>query len=186
MSGAMFVSAAMSANEPMSKSGDFEYHPMSVDDALASPMAKQKLDGTVKFFFGAAPHPAVAQSLKDVVFKEKAGFMKTRATSCNEAFVTVLADFQERAKSKGADAVINLRSSFKKQEVTIDKTFACYPGGFRVGVVLKGELVKLAPVSAAPEAAPAAVPGAAPAAVPEAAPAPQAAPAPSPTSASNE
>ena len=116
---------------------------VTIADVMASADAKEKLDGTVKFYFGDATHPTVVQSFKEYAVKEKAGFLQSNASGCNEAAVNVLRSFQAGAKALGGNAVINIRSFYKKNEIKIDTAIPCYPGGMRVGVTLKGEVVKL-------------------------------------------
>lgn len=76
-----------------------EFISLNVDNSLATPYAK-KLDGTVKFYFGSAPHAAVTESYGFFVFREKAGLFKSDDAACNQVFIDALYDFQKRVKAK--------------------------------------------------------------------------------------
>lgn len=118
---------------------------LDLAQALAAPDTKASIDGSVKFFFGNSTHPAIAKHLGEAVSNKKAnGFGKKGTKGCERAFLDALIQFQKKAKSLGADAVINLNSYYKKNEVVIDKTVECHSGLLMDGVALKGEFVKLA------------------------------------------
>jgi uncharacterized protein YbjQ (UPF0145 family) len=59
--------------------------------------------------------------------------------------LSALITLQERAHTEGGNAVINIKSFYKKQEVSYDKEFECHVGTFVSGVALKGDVVKLKP-----------------------------------------
>ncbi len=55
-----------------------------------------------------------------------------------------LVEIQERARSHGGNAVINIKSYFRRNEVKDDSRYECHVGFLMSGVALKGEVVKLA------------------------------------------
>lgn len=117
---------------------------LPVSAALAVPEAKQKLDGTVAFYFGNTPHGAVSKTFGNFTSNKKGNaFGSSDAKTCNHVLLSALISFQERAKSLGGDAVINLHSYYKKNEVSYDNDFECHVGAFVSGVALKGDVVKL-------------------------------------------
>jgi uncharacterized protein YbjQ (UPF0145 family) len=50
---------------------------------------------------------------------------------------------QQRAKELGADAVVNIVSNYKNEEMSSETEFECHDGAMMSGVALKGEFVKL-------------------------------------------
>lgn len=118
---------------------------LSVADALASAEAKQKLDGSVAFYFGQTAHPPIKQSFGETVTNRKSNaFGKNDAETCYHVLLSALIALQEKAQSQGGDAVINIHSYYKKQDVSYDDRFECYVGFLMSGVTLKGDVVKLA------------------------------------------
>jgi uncharacterized protein YbjQ (UPF0145 family) len=118
---------------------------LDLAQALATPDAKANLDGSVKFYFGQAAHPQVSKHLGEAITNKKAnGFGRSDTRGCDRAFVDAMIRLQRRAKDLGGDAVININTYNKKDEVVIDKTVECRSGFLMDGVTLKGEVVKLA------------------------------------------
>ncbi len=139
---AVVLCAALPASSAMAADDIVQ---LDLAQAMAAPDTLAKIDGSVKFYFGNSAHPAVAKHLGEAVSNKKAnGFGKKSTKGCERAFLDALVQFQKKAKSLGADAVINLNSYYKKNEVVIDKTVECHSGFLMDGVALKGEFVKLA------------------------------------------
>ena len=120
-------------------------HLMPVDAALGSADGQKALDGSVAFYFGKTSHPAVARSLGVYSTNKKTNsFNKSDIEACNWVFLSAMISLQDRAKKEGGDAVINIKSYYKKNEQSHDAEFECYAGSFVTGVALQGEVVKLA------------------------------------------
>jgi uncharacterized protein YbjQ (UPF0145 family) len=51
--------------------------------------------------------------------------------------------FQERAASLGGNAIINIRSYYKKNEVSSETQYECGSGALMSGVTFQGEVVRL-------------------------------------------
>jgi uncharacterized protein YbjQ (UPF0145 family) len=118
---------------------------VNVAEAMATPEYQQKLDGSVKFYFGNSPHAAVAQTYGNVVTNKKTnGFAKSAGEACRHVLLSALIALQDEARSLGGNAVINVHSYFKRHEVSNDTQAECYKGFFVAGVALKGDVVKLA------------------------------------------
>lgn len=118
---------------------------MPVKPALETPDAKEKLDGSVSFYFGDTPHPKVVENFGEFVSNKKTNaFGKSDAETCQRVVLSNFIEFQERAKSFGANAVINITSYFRRNEVKDDNSYECHIGFLMSGVALKGEVVKLA------------------------------------------
>jgi uncharacterized protein YbjQ (UPF0145 family) len=118
---------------------------MPIHDAMVTPDAQQKLDGSVKFFFGDTPHPAILKSFATLVANEKTNSVnKTALHACQWAFLSALMKFQKRAEQLGANAVVNIHSYYKREDVSSDTTIQCHDGFLMTGVALRGNFVKLA------------------------------------------
>lgn len=118
---------------------------VNVSEAMATPDYQQKLNGSVKFYFGDTPHPAVAENLGDVVTNKKTnGFAKSAGEACQWVLLSALIALQDDARSRGGNAVINIKSYFKRNEVSHDTQAECYKGFFVASLALKGDVVKLA------------------------------------------
>jgi uncharacterized protein YbjQ (UPF0145 family) len=118
---------------------------MPIAEALATPDAQQKLDGSVKFFFGETAHPAVVHSFGILVANEKTNSLnKSAKRGCEWAFLSALVKFQRRATQLGANAVVNIHSYYDKQDISSETSFQCHDGFLITGVALRGDFVKIA------------------------------------------
>ncbi|MDZ4381292.1 MAG: hypothetical protein U0942_08135 [Parvibaculum sp.] len=118
---------------------------MPVKPALETPDAKQKLDGSVSFYFGDTPHPPILENYGEVVSNKRTNaFAKSNAETCQRVVLSNFIEFQERAKALGGNAVVNVTSYFRRNEVRDDDRYECHVGFLMSGVALKGDVVKLA------------------------------------------
>ncbi len=112
--------------------------------ALESADAKEKLNGSVKFFFGDQKHPAPVRDLGTRTSNKKTNaFNKSDNEACDRAFLSALITFQETALRDGGNAVINLKSVTKNEDFSSETEYACNTGTFTGGVALRGDIVKL-------------------------------------------
>ncbi len=117
-----------------------------VADAMATPDAKARLNMGVQFFFGNTAHPPVAQSFGEFMSNKKTnGTNKSDKEACEWAFLSAMLSFQQRAVSVGGNAVINIKSYYKQNEVSSETQYECGSGALMSGVTFKGEVVKLQP-----------------------------------------
>jgi uncharacterized protein YbjQ (UPF0145 family) len=120
-------------------------HMMPIAPAMQVSDAQEKLDGSVKFFFGSQKHPKVLSKLgSDVANRKTNAFGKADGTACNWAFLSALIALEKRALALGANAVVNIVSYYKKNEVSSVTDFECHAGAIMAGVALKGDFVKIA------------------------------------------
>jgi hypothetical protein len=117
--------------------------PLSIPDALAIPAAQQKLDGSVKFYFGKSAHPAVLSELGPTVADAHTNANKDDFAACSWVFLSALILLQNNAHAAGANAVINIDSYYKQVDVSSETTVPCHKGFFVAGISLKGDLVKI-------------------------------------------
>ena len=113
-------------------------------DALSTVAAQSKLQG-IDFYFGDQKHPEVLKDFGEFNTNKKTNaFNKSDKQACEWAFLSALLQLQERARNLGANAVINIRSNYRNNEVVSETEYQCGAGHIFAGVALKGRIVKLA------------------------------------------
>ena len=113
-------------------------------DALSTVAAQSKLQG-IDFYFGDQKHPEVLKDFGEFNTNKKTNaFNKSDKRACEWAFLSALLQLQERARNLGANAVINIRSNYRNNEVVSETEYQCGAGHIFAGVALKGRIVKLA------------------------------------------
>ena len=113
-------------------------------DALSTVAAQNRLQG-IDFYFGDQKHPEVLKDLGEFNTNKKTNaFNKSDKQACEWAFLSALVQLQERARNLGANAVINIRSNYRNNEVVSETEYQCGAGHIFAGVALKGRIVKLA------------------------------------------
>lgn len=118
---------------------------LPVQPVLNSSDAREKLDGSVQFFFGATAHPRIKTNLGSFTTNKKTnGFGKSHEEACSWVLLSALIELQERAQKLGGNAVVNIVSYYKRNEVRSNSQFECHSGAIMAGVALKGDVVKLA------------------------------------------
>lgn len=144
MKKALAVALIALASVQAAHARDTEYK-LPLADVLAMPEAEGKLDGSVKFFLAGGKTPKVLQKLGDDMSNKKTnGVGKDDETACRWAALSALVAFQEKAKSLGANAVVDLVSYYKRNTFTSPTDYECHAGGIVVGVTLKGSYAKIA------------------------------------------
>lgn len=119
-------------------------HMMSIETALQTPAAKEKLSHTIKFYFGSQQPAGIVKRLgTDVSNRKTNAFGKSDLEVCNWVFLSALLSLQERAEKLGANAVINIESYYKKRPMSSATQFECHTGAIMAGVALKGEFVRI-------------------------------------------
>lgn len=119
-------------------------HRFSLEEALNTEAAKEKLDGSVKFYFFGQSTPKVKTKLQVAATNKKTNaFNKSDKEACEWAFLSAMLQLQLKAKELDADAVIDIHSFYKKDTFKSSTEYECHAGGFVAGVALKGEFVKL-------------------------------------------
>lgn len=112
---------------------------LPLHDLINSPEAKAAgIDGSVRFFL-AGEKVNVQQRLgEDVTNKKTNAANKSDAEACNWVALSALKALQDGAKSRGANAVVDVVSYYKKNEFKSTTNFECYAGAILAGVALKG------------------------------------------------
>lgn len=119
-------------------------HILPIAAAMATKDADEKLEGSVKFFFGKQEYPKViAKFGSDVSNRKTNAFGKSDEKACNWAFLSAMIALERRAKQLGANAVVNIVSYYRKVEMSSMTDFECHAGAVIAGVALKGDFVKI-------------------------------------------
>jgi uncharacterized protein YbjQ (UPF0145 family) len=118
---------------------------LPIAPALEAKDAKEKLDGSVKFYFGDQPTPNVLTKLgTDVTNQKTNAFGKSDERACNWVFLSAMIQLDKRAKQLGANAVVNIVSYYQKNVMSSPTEFECHAGTVIAGVALRGDFVKIA------------------------------------------
>ncbi|MCH7378943.1 MULTISPECIES: hypothetical protein [Acinetobacter] len=117
-------------------------HNLDFKAAVDRAVADGTLDGTVKFYLkGTKSGGKVLE--QDIVTNQKTnGFGKSAEKSCDWVLRSALIQLDKAAKARGANAVTNIVSYFKKNESQNSTTYQCYKGMAVASVALKGDIVK--------------------------------------------
>lgn len=116
-----------------------------LEDVINSQTAKDKLDPSIKLYFGRQKHPKVANELREWKTNKKTnGFNKSDKEACEWVFLSAVLELQERAKKEGGNAVVGIKSNYKNIERSSETEYMCGSGALMSGVALKGTVVKLA------------------------------------------
>lgn len=117
---------------------------LPIADALASANAKAQLSEDIKLFFGKQAHPKPAQTFGTFTSNKKTNFFnKSDKEGCEWAFLSAMITFQQRARQLGGNAVINIKSTYRKGNFESETEYECGAGAVVGGVTFQGEIVKL-------------------------------------------
>ncbi|MBQ0785633.1 MAG: excinuclease ATPase subunit [Amphritea sp.] len=117
----------------------------SIQDAMQSADFQERLDPSIRFYFGTQNHTKTLQSYGNFTTnKNTNAFGKSDGEACRWVFLSALLTLQERAKTEGGNAVINIVSYYMKEKNSSNREFECHAGAIMAGVALNGDVVKLA------------------------------------------
>jgi uncharacterized protein YbjQ (UPF0145 family) len=116
----------------------------SIADALASEQAKNILGTEIQFYFGDQAHGAIVRSFSEFGTSQKTnGSNKSDKEACEWAFLSAMKAVRDKAKSVGANAVVNIRSNYRNNTSSSSTTFKCGSGMLISGVALLGDVVEI-------------------------------------------
>lgn len=111
-------------------------------DIVGTDKAKQALLD-VPYYFAGQDHPAVSSKWGEIGTNKKTNaFGKSDDEACQWVLLSAIKALQEAARSRGYDAVVNIRSNYKNNEFSSATEYRCGAGNIIAGVALKGDLVK--------------------------------------------
>lgn len=101
------------------------------------------IDGSVRFYL-AGEKVNVQQRLgEDVTNKKTNAANKSDEEACRWVALSALRALQDGAKSRNANAVVDIVSYYKKNEFKSTTNYECYAGTLMAGVALKGTYAKV-------------------------------------------
>ena len=116
---------------------------LPAETAAKSSAAKGLLD--VPYFLAGQKHPAVAKELGEFrTNKRTNAFNKSDEEACQIAFLSGVIALQERARKEGGNAVIDIKSVTKNNDLTSATDYRCVVGAIVANVALSGKVVQLA------------------------------------------
>lgn len=103
------------------------------------------IDGSVRFYLAGQKTPRVASRMGDDVTNKKTNAAnKSDEQACRWVALSALKALQDGARSRGANAVVDIVSYYKKNEFKSASHYECYAGTILAGVALKGTYAKVA------------------------------------------
>jgi hypothetical protein len=113
-----------------------------VEEALKNGQAGNLLD--VPYFMVGQTHPKAKTTKGEFKANRRTNaFNKSDRESCSVAFLSALIALQERARTEGGNAVIDVYSVTKNDTLKSATTFRCAAGNFVSNVVLMGTVAEL-------------------------------------------
>lgn len=119
-------------------------HMLSIEEAMNTPAARERLDPDIRFFFAGAPHGEVMTEHGNFVTNKKTNaFNKSDEEACRWVMLSALISLQDRVRTEGGNAVINIESYYKRQPMASSSEYECHAGAIMAGVALRGDVVTL-------------------------------------------
>jgi hypothetical protein len=118
-------------------------HMMLISNAIESVDAPEKPSGSIKFLFGTDKPPKVKTITNQRLIRKSSLRASSNVTACNQAFMSILTAFEQKAKEMGANAVVNIVSSYGRQQMASATHFECHEGSGYMAVALRGDFVTL-------------------------------------------
>ena len=113
-------------------------------DAISSENFKAKLDGNVRFFFGGQKHAEPVKHFGTFTANKKTNALnKGDKEGCEWVLLDAMLGLQERARKEGGNAVVNIHSVYRNDDLASETEYECGVGTFVTGVALRGDVVKL-------------------------------------------
>lgn len=111
----------------------------SLQELLASPQAREAgIDGSVRFYLAGQPVSVQQRFGDDVTNRKTNAANKSDEEACRWVALSALLALQSGAKSRGANAVVDIVSYYRKNEFRSASNYECHAGTFVAGVALKG------------------------------------------------
>ena len=116
----------------------------SIKEAMAANNAKNTLGNDVSYYFGGQSHSSPSKNLGDIRTSRKTNaFNKSDLQACQWVFLSAMISLRDQAIKAGGNAVVNIQSNYKNNQVSSTETFQCGAGAFIAGVALTGTIVTL-------------------------------------------
>ena len=120
-------------------------HLLPIRDVIKMGRANGSLGNDIGLYFGPQSHPPVRARLANRVITNKKTNMINRSdrTACRRVMLSALIQLQERARREGGNAVINIKSYYKRRTYSSASQYECHSGDVLSGVTLRGDVVRL-------------------------------------------
>ncbi len=116
----------------------------SIESAMSTSSSKQKLNRGYTFKFGEQSHGNITANYGEFQTNKKTNaFGKSDKQACEWVFLSAMISFQDRITTEGANAVVNIRSYYKKNTMSSATEFECGNGAIMAGVTFIGDIVTL-------------------------------------------
>lgn len=116
----------------------------SLQELVSSQAAKDAgIDGSVRFYLAGQPVSVQQRLGEDVTNKKTNAANKSDAEACRWVALSALRALQDGARSRGANAVVDIVSYYRKNEFKSSTNYECWAGTFVAGVALKGTYAKV-------------------------------------------
>ena len=117
------------------------FHDLDVAKARAEGAGHENVSDLPIYMHG-QNHPAVAEDLGVFTANRSTNAAnKSDEAACQIAFLSAVISLQDRARSLGAHAVIDVRSVTRNQKLESPTQYRCVAGTFVAGVALEGRMV---------------------------------------------
>lgn len=121
-----------------------DHNRYSIDEAMNISAAQEKLNKGYTYRFGSQSHAPVTANHGEFMSNKKTNAVgKSDEFACQWAFLSAMLSFQDRIAKEGGNAVINIRSYYKKNDFRSDTEFECGNGAIMAGVTMIGDVVTL-------------------------------------------
>ncbi len=116
----------------------------SLKELLESPQAREVgIDGSVRFYLAGQSVKVQQRFGEDVTNKKTNAANKSDEEACRWVALSALLALQNGARSRGANAVVDIVSYYKKNEFRSSTHYECYAGAILAGVALKGTYARV-------------------------------------------
>lgn len=115
---------------------------LPIATAMNMPLAQNKLNNGIQFYFGYQQHPQVQKKLGTAAFPSD-GRGKPGELACNRAFLTSMLAIENDARERGANAVVGIASFSNHHEMMNPTEFECHLDNNIATVSMKGDFVKI-------------------------------------------
>tara|TARA_R110002124_G_scaffold61789_2_gene169060 strand:+ start:5878 stop:6321 length:444 start_codon:yes stop_codon:yes gene_type:complete len=116
----------------------------SIEEAMGARAAKTKLDKGYSFQFGPEVEGKILENHGEFRSNKKTNaFGKSDKEACDWVFLSAMISFQDRVTSSGGNAVVHIRSFYKKGDFYSATEFECGNGALMAGVTFVGDVVTL-------------------------------------------
>lgn len=121
-----------------------DHNMYSIEDAMNTSAAKQKLIKGYTYKFGDQTYGKIITNHGEFMSNKKTNaFGKSDKEACQWVFLSAMLSFQDRITQAGGNAVVNIRSYYKKNDISSATEFQCGNGAIMAGVTFVGDVVTL-------------------------------------------